>query len=290
VRRSTADSLAVYQLRIGAHRSEDDDRCDDDRRKRAARSSDHADDDDCRPQPPADAVTLNAYGRGAGAFAGVDMLSLAARDGQTSAAADDLRTLLHLVQPAGIDLFPGSVVPVQLTVTNQGIAVPVSASADVPAGAQIVDPGSGIVSGTTVTFAFPLEVAEVKTVRYWLRLPGAAGPVMVRAMVSATHGAQTFTVAPSLSLTVVAPQTLDQLRSSASALAGTDRANAAALLKAAAELREASRERNGSSALGDVLDATDALLGIPSAGVVGLRVAIDQWLRTATQVNDFPDR
>lgn len=176
-------------------------------------------------------MTLNAYGNGQGAWAGVDLLALATHDGPASPAADDLRTLLLLVEPTTFDLGPGAVVPVQVTVTNQGIAVPVTVTASMPPGVLLVDAGAGTASDATVTFRFDLAVAATQTVRYWVKLPAAFGPVTLQASVSA----RTFAIAPSLTLTVLAPATLASLRSDADALARTDAPNAKALRQASSE-------------------------------------------------------
>jgi len=265
----SAESLAIYQLALGA--------------PSGGCSEDSDDETDAECVQHLDAVTVNAYGRGASVFAGMDLLALATRDGPASAAADDLRTLLHLVHPATADTWSRSVVPAQLTVTNQGIAVPVSVSAAIPAGAQVIDPGGGQIAAHSVTFSFALGVAEVKTVRYWLRLPEAAGPVTLQATVTATYRSRTFTATPELTLTVVAAPTLDTLESQTIALAQSDAADAKALQRAAKALHKASRDRGVDDAIEDALDGTDALLGITNADVVGLRVGIDRWLRETAQ-------
>lgn len=285
----TAESLAIYRLAPGAPHDECGEE-DEDHERSSQPPGRRQGSDECggrREQGCGcgglDAIAANTYGKGGSAFAGMDLLAIAKRDGKASAGGDDLRTLLHLVQPAAVETFPRSVVPVQLTVTNQGIAVPVSVSAPIPQGAEVVDPGPGQLSGPAVSFSFPLDVGEVKTVRYWVRLPAAAGPVLFQATVRATHGAFSFSTTPKLTLQVVAPDTLAALASDAMALAGSDGANARALRRAAAALREASRHNAMRRAIEDALEATDALLGITSAGVVQLRVRIDQWLREAGQ-------
>ena len=232
------------------------------------------------PERYRDAITLNPYGLGQGAFAGVDLLTIAARDGQASAAADDLRTVLHLVQPASVATLPGAVVPVQVTVTNQASAATVAVVSTLPAGTKLIDPTTGVASGQTVTFSFPLAEAAVKTVRFWVRLPVAAGPVTLSATSTATASGQAFAVTTSLALTVPAVKTADQLRAASDALAHSDAANRAALNRATAALRSAAGH-SGSVAFADGLRAAESLLGIGASAVVQLRVAIDQWLRSA---------
>lgn len=290
-----ASSLAVYQVPA---RSREEAECDDEHdgdgdRDGPARSerrgSEHStgDDDHHEGCTARAAVTLNAYGRGQAAFAGVDLLAIATRDGLASAAADDLRTLLHLVQPATVALWPGSVVPVQVRVTNRGIAVPVTLTAPLPPGTQLVDPTTGQVGAGNVTFAFQLDKGAVRTVRYWVRLPPVSGPVTFYSIATASLRARTFDFTGSLTVAVQAPETLAHLRADAEALMRSDPADRRALARADEALRRAMRRGAGWAAIEDGLEATEALLGLTNPRVVGFRVAIDQWLRSAAQPLKF---
>ena len=73
----------------------------------------------------------------------------------------------------------------------------------------------------------------------------------------------------------------------AAALLRSDPVNRRALSRADEALRRAMRQGAGWAAIEDGLEATEALFGITTPGVVGFRVAIDQWLRSAAQFLKF---
>jgi hypothetical protein len=224
-------------------------------------------------------VTLHAYGAGQSALVGVDLLEIATRDGAGCAAGDDLLTLLHLVHRAPTGPDAGAVVPVQLTVTNRGIAVPVSASVTLPAGVEVVDAGGGLVGGGVLTFQFPLAAAEVKVLRFHVRLPATAGPVVLQAVVAAGQSAQAVAVTASWSATVVEPDRIDVLRDRLDALAAVDALDAKALSLASTQATRAISVQFPDQAIDAVLQATNALDGLDDPRVVELRIAIDLWLR-----------
>jgi hypothetical protein len=166
---------------------------------------------------------------------------------------------------------------------NRGIAVPVAVSVPMPAGVQLVDPGSGDRTAAGVAFAFPLGVGEVKTVRWWIRLPAAAGPVVLQAIVSATHGSRTFTVTPALTIAVVGPEPLDALQLVLATLEKSYPARALTLRLARTALGVALKACDPVTAIDAALVATDLLDAIPESWVADVRVRIDRWLRWAAQ-------
>jgi streptogramin lyase len=255
VKRSGAVSLGVYRLAAGAK----------------------------EPVDAVDALTLNSYGRGEAALAGVDLLAMATRDGQTGLAAQTLRALLERVHPETLSTGPGAVVPVQLAVTNEGIAVPVTATVSLPPGVTVVDPGTGVGGAQGVTFQFPLAVDEVKTVRLWVRLPALSGSVTLGAVVSAGQGSQVVTVTSTVTLAVVPPEMLGALQSRLDALVRSGHPDAKALAQASRFVAKGLASADPRQGIPDILKATDALAGLTEPRVVDLRVALGVWLRWAAQ-------
>ncbi|MCY1078598.1 carboxypeptidase regulatory-like domain-containing protein [Archangium lansingense] len=229
-----------------------------------------------------DTLTLNSYGRGRAAFAGVDLLAIATRDGQTSLAAETLRTLLNRVRSPNLYMGPGAVVPVELLVANLGIAVSVTTTVTVPTGASVIDPGVGIASGQTVTFTFPLAVDEVKTVRLWVRLPEVAGPMTLEALVSGSHDGHTVSVAPVPTLTLFVPEveSLSDIRTQLDALVQDGHPDSVVLTDAIGSL-DLAIAASPAQATTHVLAAADTLSGLTDSGVSQLRVSLGHWLRWA---------
>ncbi|QSQ18942.1 carboxypeptidase regulatory-like domain-containing protein [Pyxidicoccus parkwayensis] len=239
------------------------------------------------PTTPLDAVTLNAYGHGESGFAGMDLLAIATRDGQTSKAADVLRALLERVHPVPVPTGARAVVPVQLDVENQGMAAPITATVVMPPGVELVDPGSGQVVDGQLTFTFPLDAAGTKQVRFWVRLPKAPGPVDFTAVVKGgLTGA--VSVDATLRLSVTAADTLTSIQAKLLALSKTGHPNATALKSAASYVGQAAADEVEWPVLAceSAVKASDALLGITDPSVVELRAALGVWLRQATQ--DLP--
>ncbi|MCY1015717.1 carboxypeptidase regulatory-like domain-containing protein [Pyxidicoccus sp. MSG2] len=239
------------------------------------------------PATPLDAVTLNAYGLGESGFAGMDLLAIATRDGQTSLAADVLRALLERVHPMPPPTGGRAVVPVQLDVENLGMAVPITATVAMPPGVELVDPGTGQVVDGQLTFAFPLEVGGTKQVRFWVRLPRAPEPVDFTAVVK---GGPTGSVSmnATLRVQVTAPDTLTHIQAKLLALAKAGHPKATALKSAANSVGQAAADEAEWPVLAceSAVKAADALLGITDPSVTELRVALGVWLRQATQ--DLP--
>ncbi|WP_152622588.1 hypothetical protein [Archangium violaceum] len=227
-----------------------------------------------------DTLTLNSYGQGRAAFAGVDLLAIATRDGQTSLAAETLRTLLNRVRSPNLYMGPGAVVPVEFLVANLGIAVSVTATVTVPTGASIIDPGVGIASGQTVTFTFPLAVDEVKTVRFWVRLPEVIGPMTLDTLVSGSRDGHTVLVAPVPTLTLFVPEeeSLSDIRTQLDALVQDGYPDSVVLTDAIGSL-DLAIAASPAQATTHVLAAADTLSGLTDSGVTRLRMILGRWLR-----------
>ncbi|MFP2930563.1 carboxypeptidase regulatory-like domain-containing protein [Pyxidicoccus sp. 3LG] len=233
------------------------------------------------PSAPLDAVTLNAYGLGEAGFAGMDLLAIATRDGQTSLAADVLRALLERVHPMPPSTGSRAAVPLQLDVENQGMAAPITATVTLPPGVEVVDAGTAQVSGGVLTWTFPLAAGETKQVRFWVRLPKDPGPVVFS---SVTHSGP-VSVASTTQVDVTAAPALADIQARLTAMAQAGHPNASALRSAATYVGRAATEEAEwpDLAFQEALKAADALLGITDPAVIEQRAALGVWLREVTQ-------
>ena len=230
-----------------------------------------------------EALTLHGYGRGTAAFSGPDLLGIATRDGHEGLAASVLRALLERVHPEALGTAVGSVVPMQLEVANQGVAVSVAVAFPLPAGLTVLDAGEGTLEGQTLRFAFPLGAEQTRTLRFWVRLPAQPGPLTLQGEVSASQGSQVKVQAVSLTLGVSAVEELSSVLPRLEDLARSQHPEAKAFMGAATHLRNAVKRGTPDKAVGDALLATDRLLDCTSPEALELRVAIDVWLRWALQ-------
>ncbi|HZI10076.1 MAG TPA: carboxypeptidase regulatory-like domain-containing protein, partial [Myxococcus sp.] len=194
------------------------------------------------PSQPLDAVTLNAYGLGEAGFAGMDLLAIATRDGQTSLAADVLRALLERVHPMPPHTGPLAVVPLLLDVENQGMAAPITARVTLPAGVEVVDPGTAQVSAGVLSWTFPLAAGESKQVRFWVRLPANPGPAVFTSVTRGGPEGSPVSVASSAQVDVTATPALADIRAQLNALAQAGHPNATALRSAATYVGRAAVE------------------------------------------------
>ena len=243
-----------------------------------AQTQDARPDDDCRPVY---ALTLDTYGLGQSTYAGFDLLATAAHDGQGSLAATLLSQLLSGIQPKTLPVEPGAVLPITVTLTNEGIATNATVTVLLPAGTSAVDPGAGTLSGNTFTFATSLALKQVATFTFWLRLPLAAGPLTLNATVTA--GPQNKVMAtPSLTLTVPTTPTLATLIATDQSLIVSGSASRGVFEEAAEALRaaQAAYPKDPMAAVDAALRATDALAQSTDPAAASLRQQIGQWIRT----------
>ncbi len=199
----TAESLAAYVLAPGRAGKDDEDCTDEDEDDRKSelqarhnvtpyRHDDHDDEDEehdedddeaCHVQP--DAITVNAYGEGKGLFAGFDWLATATGEGLDSLAAQALLKALAQVSPAGPSTLAGAVLPLELTLTNQGIATTARVTLNLPAGTSVIDaPGTGY-DDTQVQWTVSLIEEQVLTLPLYLRLPDTDGSITLTGTVTA---------------------------------------------------------------------------------------------------------
>ncbi len=244
---------------------------------------DHGEDhDNCAPS--LDAVVLNDYGQGKSAYTGFDLLAMAMRDGSGSPAAHLLLKLLDTTHPANPDTHVGSVVPVEITLTNKGIAVPVRVTLPLPAGTAAVDPGDATVSGGNLVWNFPFAKDEVKMLHVWLRLPDTAGDLNLEANVEAQDHSGTWKSysTPKLTISVLAAPAPADIVAALEQLKQTGTCQRDPLEAAIRNIKDAERDlgKHPDEALHDALKAADELLEEESnPAVAPVRVLLDQWIK-----------
>ncbi len=232
------------------------------------------------------AVTTNTYGAGRSVFAGFDLLATAARDGNASLAADVLLKAFAYVHPSAITQTAGDVVPIDISLQNQGIATHVTVSLPLPNGTTIIDPGTGTFDNVTRTlnWSFALAQGEMRTLNFWLELPSGAGTLTMQARIEANG---LLLGEASATLAVLAPQDLASIFASIEALlAGDiDAKLRQALEKARHKLQDAEAQlpNDPDKALKEALKATEALASVDSDQAALVRVSVGFWIKWLAQ-------
>ncbi|MEN8175118.1 MAG: carboxypeptidase regulatory-like domain-containing protein [Pseudomonadota bacterium] len=118
------------------------------------------------------AVTRHGFGAGRSVFIGHDLLAEAtqAGDQQNIFAAMLLKALAH-VDPDSLAVLAGGTVPLRAVLSNLGRAVSGKVSVTPPVGAEVIDAGTGTVSGGMIEYPFVLAVDATETLDFWVRLP-----------------------------------------------------------------------------------------------------------------------
>lgn len=131
------------------------------------------------------AVTNYQFGLGKSVYVAFDLLAHATAT-QNSNLLDDLLNvgLLH-TQPINLNVISTNVVPVELTLTNEGIATPGQVVVTLPEGVQIVDSmaGSQLNTQGQLVMPFTLEEEQVVTSRFYVRLPTVSGSYTFKASI-----------------------------------------------------------------------------------------------------------
>lgn len=289
VKRTTAQSLATYvPTGVSAGPISGDQDCRDTDAMSSKGSESENDECEGHPEKYLDAVTFNRYGSGLAAYTGFDLLATVTRDGETALAAKLLKALLGGVNPKTLNLLPDTGAPIDLTVTNRGMATPAQVTLTLPAGVTVLDPGTGSVTEAngvqpgTVTWTLNLGLQQTVTLPLWLRLPETPGPVTLNAKVEVTRAGVTKTYAePSLTLNVIAVPTLDQLKKEARDVYMASPADRTRLSQILDRLDDALRASKLDRAIDEALKATDVLEGATGNTLNILRWKIDAWIREA---------
>jgi sugar lactone lactonase YvrE len=231
-----------------------------------------------------DAVTHYEYGAGKSVYAGFDLLAQATAAGEQSLFTALLLNSLNYVHPANLTPISGAVIPVDIVLTNQGVAAHVKVQLALPAGTTLIDAGTAQVADGIVTWETALTVGESKTLTFWLRLPAPAGQFTLTAQILAGANSQSLLVVaePNMTLPVNDPESLTSVLSRVDTLLGNQNPNSQSLKQARKFIEKALGNLHPALAIDELLKAADSLVGIADPDVVAIRVAIGQWIRWAS--------
>lgn len=225
------------------------------------------------------AMTTYGYGQGQSIYAGYDLLAEATQAGSSSLEASALRDALGHVMPSLSALHAGEIIPLHLSLQNQGIATSGQVQMAVPAGVTVVDPGSGTVSNGVLTFTYSLAVGQTLDFYAWVRLPDQSGATEFDALIQTSqngvysdYGHATFTAGTDAYATIT----------DALSLAGASREFRDSLFWLQTAQWRLSRNQP-EYALASLLQATDGLVDNQSPQAVLLRLDIDQAIWTLSR-------
>jgi hypothetical protein len=224
-------------------------------------------------RPFTSAVTTYSYGSGRSVYIDYRVLGEATVAGGASLHAQLLEKALEYVQPGFTQPYTAEVVPLQITLVNQGVATPGLVQLPLPAGASVVDPGTAQAANGVLSWSFNLALTQQLTFGAWVRLPSTGGATVFNADVqTGTAGHYADYTHAALTLNASALATL----SDASALAAGNRD----FFQVRSWLIQAQfwvDHGHDDFAVASLLAATDALLGCRSSPQANaLRLDIDQ--------------
>ncbi len=131
-----------------------------------------------RYTPPNNALTTYDYGSGQSVYVGFNLLAQA----RLQTTGNDFETILlnslsEIHPDDALPTYEGSVVPVTITVVNQGIATPGRVIMALPANVQaVITPGAQVINNTII---WPFDIAEdaVLSFQAWVRITSDASDV-----------------------------------------------------------------------------------------------------------------
>ena len=216
-------------------------------------------------------------------MAGFDLLAEATGAGSDSGYAALLLNALPYVQPASVTPYAGAVVPLELTLTNQGIATPGVVTLTLPAGVTLVDSAAAEPQPDgTLTWAFDLAQSGVETLTVWVRLPDVVSTLTFTAGVQTgvapdlrdyTTTTLELPMQPATTLTAVLAQIIPITE---------DTSRDDRYRQARTSLERAQTQLDGAdfaNTLKELLKAANDLMGIADTDAAGIRLQVDQVIR-----------
>lgn len=126
----------------------------------------------------APAVFTYTYGSGKTIYMPFDLALEEAAAGNNSLFDQLMLDSLAYVHPATLTPYTGSVLPIVLTLDNEGIPTPGRALVTLPPGVTVIDPNGATVNGNTLTWTFDLtSKGEILPLTFWARVPDTAGSI-----------------------------------------------------------------------------------------------------------------
>lgn len=136
----------------------------------------------------APAVTRFAFGTGKSITAGFDLLAEATLQREGSLFEDLILAGLAQVQPVRLPA-AGRVLPLRLSLANEGIATDGRVLIRLPAGVRVADPGqASLQDGNVLEWRYTLEQAAHGTLDVWVVLPAAPDTLTISALVQTASG------------------------------------------------------------------------------------------------------
>lgn len=136
--------------------------------------------DEPQPEPPTyPAITVNDYGKGKTVYIGFDLLAEATQLHIEQPNADNrysalMSNALAYTVPTQLTHYQGSVVPVELTLNNLGIATPGQVTFTLPMGTTLVDSNNSVTQTTDsginlIHWDFQLAQPDSQSLTLWLK-------------------------------------------------------------------------------------------------------------------------
>lgn len=232
------------------------------------------------------ALTTYQYGNGMTVYAGFDLLAQATSSGESSLFSQLLTTALDVTHPTEIQIQAGSVVPVQVMLTNLKIATGGIMAFTLPTGAEVVDSTDATLNADgTLSWDFYLPEDGTELLTFYVRVPASAGSFTITADIITDepypgwdYGQFTFDIA------VTAQPTLSDVVALAQNLFSQTGDNAYKLAaKNLTQANDALAINDLVTAVKKLLAATDNLMDVVDAEAGLLRLQVDQILRNVAR-------
>jgi len=223
------------------------------------------------------AVSKYHYGNATVLFVGYDLLIHATLEAHYEQLLLELLEELKITKEA---YSFNELVPMILSLQNQGIATPVRVEVSLSNG-SIIDTLGGEFNQTSATWESSLEEEQKQTYSFWVR---SSLPLELNAKVTSTlDGDAIEQINLTQTINLVATQSLEAIVNSANAVTLNDKQDQQKLKQVITSLEKAQKYENSdlNKALSNLLSATDTLDAIEQKEAVKeLRVAIDHTIRT----------
>jgi hypothetical protein len=225
-------------------------------------------------------VTHNVYGNGLAALSGFDLLAEASVASSGSLLADLMRKPLAYVSPAQNPPLAGRVVPVHLTVTNDGIANTTQVSIASSTGSYLVASSVGTVANGQLTTTLTLAQGQNQGIDVWVQLPPAGSATVTATLTASAGNATASPVMVTATFNPVSKPALDQAISDLTAYVNQQGKKCSQGAKQALNLMQQADKQldqgNVQTALSQLVQATDQLIQDPSPALKPIRLEVDE--------------
>ncbi len=233
------------------------------------------------------AATFHHYGEGKSIYVGFDLLAQATALGENNPLSQVLTTVLSTVHPETFHPMIGFRMPINLTLTNQGMATPGQVLIALPDGMTVIAPLNVLFDELDAMLIWPFDLQEEQSLAltFWLRLPWIVGTVPLNGLIQTgiepdfqDYDSITFSI--EVQAEPCLPEALDLL----TALQNEDQAYAKALkhLQKAADLVQTGE--NDDQALKELVQAADELSKSDRLDAHTIRLMVSNAIRNVAGV------